>query len=252
MLSKIISIVLRSIKWLLRLVLPSNRMFWSAYAPFINALEKSVEYDITVKAFISYLNPNKQQEWLDAGSGDGLFISRIADKIAHIVGIDATPQMIEQANKRLARVRNANLRQIDLNVKLPFASGSFDRISSLFVLGYLSNRDTALNELCRVLKPGGIIAVATAKKGAKFLKILQAEVTRKRAEGTFRQNLHNLPSGIAAITFGKIAELKEWIGEYYFYEQKELENEFIRRGMEIIASFYSYGNQAIVVIAKKI
>ncbi len=43
--------------------------------------------------------------------------------------------------------------------KLPFRDACFDRVSIAFGLRNVTNKDSALAEMCRVLKPGGVAAV---------------------------------------------------------------------------------------------
>jgi demethylmenaquinone methyltransferase/2-methoxy-6-polyprenyl-1,4-benzoquinol methylase len=43
--------------------------------------------------------------------------------------------------------------------KLPFPDAHFDRVSIAFGLRNVTNKERALGEMCRVLKPGGIAAV---------------------------------------------------------------------------------------------
>ena len=54
--------------------------------------------------------------------------------------------------------------------KLPFASETFDRVSVAFGLRNMTHKDTALTEMCRVLKPGGRLLVLEFSKIAEPLR----------------------------------------------------------------------------------
>lgn len=95
---------------------------------------------------------------LDVGVGTGCnmpFYPRQAD----VVGIDASPAMLERARRRAARLgRPVELRQMNL-LQLAFPDGTFDTVVATFVLLCLPDalQLPALQELARVTRPGGLI-----------------------------------------------------------------------------------------------
>ena len=54
--------------------------------------------------------------------------------------------------------------------RLPFRSASFDRVCVAFGLRNMTHKDTALAEMCRVLKPGGRLLVLEFSKVAQPLR----------------------------------------------------------------------------------
>ena len=54
--------------------------------------------------------------------------------------------------------------------KLPFADGHFDVVSVAFGLRNMTHKELALQEMCRVLKPGGKLLVLEFSKVAKPLE----------------------------------------------------------------------------------
>ncbi|MDO8278795.1 MAG: class I SAM-dependent methyltransferase, partial [Burkholderiaceae bacterium] len=53
---------------------------------------------------------------------------------------------------------------------LPFADGHFDVVSVAFGLRNMTNKDAALREMCRVLRPGGKLLVLEFSKVARPLE----------------------------------------------------------------------------------
>jgi len=97
---------------------------------------------------------------LDVGCGTGslaLAAKELAGSEGSVRGIDASPEMIEQARGKAAK-RGA---PVDFRVapieELPFAEGEFDCVLSSFMLHHLPDevKRAGLAEVRRVLKPGG-------------------------------------------------------------------------------------------------
>ncbi len=93
---------------------------------------------------------------LDAGCGNGRysrFLLRHADPDATITAFDLSPRMLDRARRRLASERVSHA-MADLT-RLPFRDGQFDAIVCGWVLEHLPDPRPGLNELARVLRPGG-------------------------------------------------------------------------------------------------
>jgi ubiquinone/menaquinone biosynthesis C-methylase UbiE len=99
---------------------------------------------------------------LDVGCGPGVALEQYATKRrVTAFGIDYAENMIEFARKRVAQTipnTKINLRRASVE-ELPFASGSFDVVTShrcLMALLEWDRQQKALLDIHRVLKPGGI------------------------------------------------------------------------------------------------
>lgn len=89
----------------------------------------------------------------EEAQGDGL-TSFLAESSEKVLGIDISPSIVAQARKRHPDILGA---VADVR-RLPYASGSFDRIVSVSTLDHFhhpSELEDALTELVRVLAPGG-------------------------------------------------------------------------------------------------
>ena len=94
---------------------------------------------------------------LDVACGTGdLSLTLFETTGARVVGTDfCRPMLAVAAGKIPSQVR---LIEGDA-LRLPFRSGSFDAVTIAFGLRNLSSVENGLAELCRVLKPGGWVAV---------------------------------------------------------------------------------------------
>jgi len=99
-------------------------------------------------------------EWSvgDLGCGTGAFLATAAPHVKRVVGVDASPEMLEAAGERLAHLHNVGLRLGDLE-NLPVETDTLDLAVMLLVLHYLPEPGRALAEACRALKPGGRLVV---------------------------------------------------------------------------------------------
>jgi SAM-dependent methyltransferase len=101
---------------------------------------------------------------LDLGSGAGLDVLLSARRVApngHAYGVDMTDEMLELAerNRRQAGISNATfLKGTIENVPLP--DRSVDVVISNCVINLAENKDEVLREAFRVLREGGVLAVA--------------------------------------------------------------------------------------------
>lgn len=92
---------------------------------------------------------------LDIGCGQGIDLVRYARAGATVTGIDLTPRHAEIARRHLA-VSDLRGTVVEGDAEaLPFADGSFDRVSSNGVLHHTPGIERALREAHRVLRPGG-------------------------------------------------------------------------------------------------
>lgn len=87
---------------------------------------------------------------LDAGSGHGDYAAVIA--APEVVCVDQSEAAVEAARARGLEAHVADLQE------LPFADAEFDVVICNHVLYHLPDRDRAIGELARVLRPGGRFA----------------------------------------------------------------------------------------------
>jgi demethylmenaquinone methyltransferase/2-methoxy-6-polyprenyl-1,4-benzoquinol methylase len=110
---------------------------------------------------------------LAGGTGDlaKAFARRVGDR-GHVVLADINANMLREGRNRLidaGAAGNFSIAQVDAEA-LPFASGSFDCITIAFGLRNVTDKDTALRSMLRVLKPGGKALILEFSKPADAIK----------------------------------------------------------------------------------
>ncbi len=112
------------------------------------------------------INPKEGDTVLDLGSGGGIDVfraSQLVGESGRAIGVDATPEMIlrarETAGKYGGKYRNVEFRLGEIE-NLPIQSNSIDYVVSNCVINLSPDKRRVFEEVFRVLKPNGILAVA--------------------------------------------------------------------------------------------
>jgi ubiquinone/menaquinone biosynthesis C-methylase UbiE len=99
---------------------------------------------------------------LDVGCGPGSITRGLAERLApgEVVGVDLSKETLEAARHDAGARGLTNLHYEEGSVyELPFPDASFDVAFAHQVLQHLRERDVALREMLRVLRPGGLLAI---------------------------------------------------------------------------------------------
>ena len=110
----------------------------------------------TSEALLDLLDP----EWAvaDIGCGTGNAAEMIAPVVRKVIAIDREPAMLDAARQRLRSLKNVEFRQGDVH-ELPIKSGEVDVAMSFLVLVYVKQPSTAVMELARIIRPGGVVMI---------------------------------------------------------------------------------------------
>ena len=96
---------------------------------------------------------------LDVGCGTGTLALALKARVGTgaVHGIDASPEMIDVAKEKAAKAGSDIDFQVALIEAIPFPDATFDLVTSSLMLHHLPDdlKRTGLDEIRRVLKPGG-------------------------------------------------------------------------------------------------
>jgi len=95
---------------------------------------------------------------LDAGCGSGVDTSMFADCGGHVVAVDLSRAAAQATYRQAAGRPNVHVIQGDVQ-RLPFATGTFDYVSSDQVLHHTPDTFASLAALRGLVRPGGRIAI---------------------------------------------------------------------------------------------
>ena len=90
----------------------------------------------------------------DFGCGTGQLAAELAPCVRQVVGIDNSKAMLKAARSHTKAFGNITLKQADL-ADVPLADKGCDAVLCVLVLTYLDQPGPVIQEMARVLKPGG-------------------------------------------------------------------------------------------------
>ncbi len=133
-------------------------------------------------ALVEKLNISARHKVLDVGCGTGRLTLKLIDKVDHITGIDPSLQRIEIAHRKLTQMNPGNV-TFELGSSddiCRYGEDVFDVVYLNAVFHWINDKEEALNNIYRVLKPGGRLGICTGDKDHPFtVKIILNEVLRK-------------------------------------------------------------------------
>ena len=118
-------------------------------------LDKLMSSEETVRLRKAALAPAAGRV-LEIGFGTGLNVPYYPSAVTHLVGVDPNPGVERLARRRLATAPMAGEFALARgDTRLPYDDHRFDTVVTTFVLCSVGDVAAALNEIGRVLKPGG-------------------------------------------------------------------------------------------------
>ena len=136
-------------------------MFWDrvavVYDVFVNVINRKTHQKLK-KIVTDPIEPDDTV--LECACGTGLLSAVIAAKCRQLTATDFSRKMLKKAEKNCAAFHNIAFAQADITA-LSYPDGGFDKVVAGNVIHLLGNPLTALSELNRVCKDGGMLIIPT-------------------------------------------------------------------------------------------
>jgi SAM-dependent methyltransferase len=162
---------------------PDPAAAWEAgdYRVFGRRLEPAAEQIVRASA----VGPGKRL--LDVAAGDGNVAVAAARKGADVVAVDLAPRLVAAGRTRSEGCRPAVDWRVGDAESLPLDDASFDCVASNFGIIHARDSRRVVDELDRVLRPGGVAAVTAWASAGLMGRILRlAAEVEGRAPGGAR------------------------------------------------------------------
>ncbi len=160
---------------------------------------------------------------LDVACGPGNFSREFAKAVGDgglVVGIDASRTMLAQGSDELVEAGLANLALVRADAaRLPFRDRSFDAVCCFAALHLFADPFAGLDEMRRVLEPGGRIALMTSVRRGLPLPALKPVIERASGMRVFEgeeivralqergfQNVRRRLAGMVQFVGGRLPE----------------------------------------------
>ena len=130
---------------------------------------------------LAALGLRQHERVLDAGCGSGLLLEQLALAVGpggRAAGIDSSTDMLALAESRCNGLEQVELQQGSV-AELPFADAEFDALSCCQVLLYVDELEQALAGYCRVLRPGGRLAIIETDWGGAVMNSPDVALTHR-------------------------------------------------------------------------
>jgi ubiquinone/menaquinone biosynthesis C-methylase UbiE len=153
----------------------SYALFWILYFPRPFHSSKRLK---------QLLDPRPGERVLEIGPGIGLSALHIANALAPdgvLDVLDIQEEMIMHLERRAVRAGVTNIVATQADAKeVPYADDTFDGVYLVTTLGEISDKDAALREIRRVLKPSGRLIIGEFFLDPDFQRLGE---TRERLNG---------------------------------------------------------------------
>ena len=124
------------------------------------------------------INPGEQVLDIGCGAGvDTILAAMMVGPQGSVTGVDIVSEMIERAQNNLETMDLDNVKLQNVSGEnLPFANATFDVVISNGVINLIPDKEAAMSEIIRVLKPAGRLMVADQIATGSVQKDIQARL----------------------------------------------------------------------------
>jgi SAM-dependent methyltransferase len=130
----------------------------------LESLPEGANMGLGCGAPVDHLDLKPGEVVLDLGSGGGIDAFLAAKQVGpngRVIGVDMTPEMIERARQN---ADSAGFDQVEFRLgrleDLPVEDSSIDAVTSNCVINLVPDKQRVYDEIGRVLKPGGRLAIS--------------------------------------------------------------------------------------------
>ncbi|WP_084960343.1 class I SAM-dependent methyltransferase [Thermoactinospora rubra] len=145
-------------------------LYANSYSKFLTgnyAENRQRRYRLVMDSFSPVFDDGQGRRLLDFGCGAGLFLELAEQRGFDAVGVDLSPDSVEQANQRCSKARAYFGSPRDVP---EIAAGGFDIITLWSVLAHLPRPLDDFKQFRELLAPGGLLMILTVNARSLLLK----------------------------------------------------------------------------------
>ena len=136
-------------------------MFWSRISGIYDLIENIYNGKANARTtdYVASLM-DKDDSVLECACGTGMFSVKIAPRVRDLTATDFSDGMLKRTKKKCRNLQNVQVGNGDIT-DLKFEDDRFDKAVAANVVHLLDDPKKAIDELRRVVKPGGMIVIPT-------------------------------------------------------------------------------------------
>ncbi|MEW6325628.1 MAG: methyltransferase domain-containing protein [Nitrospirota bacterium] len=144
----------------------------------------SLAHALELDAILSLAGVKPGERAMDIGCGTGIYTVELAQRGAHVIGVDPSMEMITIAREKLRQAGLTGRFVCGSAEALPFRSGKVDLVLAVTSLCYMHSPDRAIEEMRRALQPGGRLVLGELNRFSLWAFL-------RRLKGLFRETIYN-------------------------------------------------------------
>lgn len=165
---------------------------------------------------LALLEPGPADRMLDVGCGTGAAVREAASRVERAVGLDLTPEMIQEAQRLAEGVPRAEFVIGDAE-SLPFAAGEFTAVLCTTSLHHHPRPERTIAEMARVLAPGGRAVIGDANRDRLDIRVLERLLGRFQPGHARILGSAELSRLLKEVGLAVVASRSLWHGGYMIF-----------------------------------
>ncbi|NDJ60120.1 MAG: class I SAM-dependent methyltransferase [Chloroflexi bacterium] len=131
--------------------------------------EADMAFKKRVQTIFEWVQPTDDMLILDIPCGRGFYLNMIRYATnARLVGAELDWDVVLKARANVGNLPKLTLHNVDI-YNMPYPNDTFDAVILSEILEHLDDDVAGLKEVCRVLKPGGVVAITVPNADYPFL-----------------------------------------------------------------------------------
>ncbi len=186
-----VALMIRQIDWerfhpLLEEKLRLDKL-WSVYAgPYDRVLSPFPAYKQLIQDVIAVVS-QENSHVADFGAGTGNVIGALVDKGHRVTGVENNIGMIDRLAEKVGSMRGVAVVKASVENTPSFKDAVFDAVTMVNVLYAVDDPSGCLQEMHRLLRPGGVLGLSTTHHETDLTELLSAIKTYLETEGTYEE-----------------------------------------------------------------
>lgn len=144
----------------------------------------SLAHALELDAILALAGIKPGERVVDVGCGTGIYTVELVQRGAHVIGVDPSMEMLAITREKLRQAGLTGHLVCGSAEALPFRSGKFDLALAVTSLCFVSSPDRAIEEMRRVLRPGGCLVLGELNRFSLW-------AAWRRFKGLFRETIYN-------------------------------------------------------------